>query len=40
MALNPSCRGKAEWLAANQELKKDPAYGKKWVLDTAFAFKL
>lgn len=26
-------RGKAEWLAANQELKKDPAYGKKWVLD-------
>eukprot|EP00435_Cladocopium_sp_Y103_P014598 s616_g3.t1 len=26
-------RGKAGWLAANQELKKDPAYGKKWVLD-------
>lgn len=26
-------RGKADWLAANQELKKDPAYGKKWVLD-------
>lgn len=24
---------KAAWLEANQELKKDPAYGKKWVLD-------
>ncbi|CAK9027721.1 unnamed protein product [Durusdinium trenchii] len=26
-------RGKAGWLAANQERKSDPAYGKKWVLD-------
>jgi len=26
-------RGKAGWLAANQELKQDPAYGKKWILD-------
>ncbi|OLQ15622.1 hypothetical protein AK812_SmicGene97 [Symbiodinium microadriaticum] len=24
---------KAAWLEANQELKKDPAYGKKWVLE-------
>ena len=32
-------RGKAAWLAANQEKKKDPAYGKKWVLDRSFERK-
>ena len=30
-------RNKAGWLSANQDLKKDPAYGKKWMLDTAFS---
>jgi len=32
-------RGKAAWLAANQELKQDPAYGKKWILDPVFVFR-
>ena len=33
------CRGKAAWLAANQDLKQDPAYGKKWILDNVFVFR-